>query len=187
MQRGCTPASKPHEVPGTSWTPGHAPPVSAVPRPLPGQQEGPGQATDTTASPSPHLQPPAPAPNSGTLPSECLSCWLSGGFAPGPLHRGRLPSQVFLPGDGEGGRSQNSTQQVGADRGSPLGLSSGIVPSHPPEPTPPPPLHPPGLEPSGPRSSLAQRQPRRARFNWGLRDVRTWGPRARAAGGGAPA
>lgn len=187
MQRGCTPASKPHEVPGTSWTPGHAPPVSAVPRPLPGQQEGPGQATDTTASPTPTSSPQpllrtrAPSRPSAS-PAGCR----------GALHRGLYtaggsPVRCFSRGTGGGGRSQNSTQQVGADRGSPLGLSSGIVPSHPPEPTPPPPLHPPGLEPSGPRSSLAQRQPRRARFNWGLRDVRTWGPRARAAGGGAPA
>lgn len=68
------------------------------------------------------------------------------------------------------------------DRGRPVGSPLEWSQASPP-PTPPL-LRPPGAEPSSPRSSLVQRQPRRALFNWGRQDVRTWGPCARAAGGG---
>lgn len=162
--------SKPHKVLNTSQTAG---------------EEVPGQVTNPTADPTATCRLGLDL-HAGTLTSENLCRRPSGGFALGGFPMVRCLCFV-------GGGSQSPTQQVGTDRGVPW-ASPGNSPKAPQSqanPTPPSlppcaptPVRPPGSLPSSPRSSLAQRQPRRARFNWGLWDVRTRGPRARAAGGG---
>lgn len=140
-----------------------------------------GQASSLTTNPHGHHHYPSgpqPLPRMG---ASRLLVFPAGGW--GALHwEGPFHSQVFLLHE-EGGVTQLHLG-VGTDRGSPLGLSSGVVPNHLVKPTPSRLLpQPPGSEPSGPQSSLAQQQPCRAHFNWGRWDVRTPGPYARAWGG----
>lgn len=94
---------------------------------------------------------------------------------------GRSPRQVsLLCGDG----SQSPTQQLDTDGGVPW--ASPRQESHVTPPKPAPSLLPPPAPPAwSPRPSSLAEAARRARFNWGLRDVRTWGPGARARGRGA--
>lgn len=122
--------SKPHNVLDTSQTLG---------------EEATGQATNPTTNPSPCQPLPAPALSVGVLNSEHFCSRLSQDFTRGWGVGGVLKLLTVRCFALAGGQwSQSSNQQVGTDRGSPLGLSSGIVPNHPtqanstpPAPTPP--------------------------------------------------